>query len=804
MSWPGTWSSMKRHVGGRWLLAAALLGSALLAGLVPGAAQAALTPQLYWANDGNTTIGASSPDGSGVNQSLISGSNQPWMVAIDAQHIYWANEAGNTIGRANLDGTGVTQSFITGAGQPVGVAVDGQHIYWTNTTGPTIGRANLDGTGVNQSFITGASFPEGLAVDGQHIYWANVSTGAIGRANLDGTGVNQGFISGANSPKGVAVDGQFVYWMNAGGSTIGRANIDGSGANQSFMTVTAGNGPAGVAVDGQHIYWTNETSTIGRANLDGTSPNPSFITGANIALGLAVLNAPGAPSGAAATAGNGQATVSFTAPGNNGSAITGYTVTASPGGATATGSTSPIAVTGLTNGTAYTFTVTATNGVGTGSASSATTSVTPAGAPGAPTSVSATAADRQATVSFTAPANNGSAITRYTVTASPGGATATGSTSPITITGLTNGTGYTFSVTASNSVGTSAASTASSAVTPAGVAGAPTGVSARSGDGSAAVSFIAPGSDGGAAIRSYTVVASPGGVVATGSGSPIAVSGLTNCTSYTFTVTATNAAGTGSASTASAAVVPTAGSCKTIESVRTFAGNIAGSISPAAPSGAAPTIDWPSGTFGSAVTVDAVTEVASHGNAPTELTGFADGSEAINLTFTVGGTEIHSFAQPVELVFPDAQNGVTPAYSTDGGARWVKIPTLPGTTLPAGQQDGYYRDASGAVHVLTLHATYFGVIGGLVLKTGNRPTFRVGSKRVFVFLAPARAATATVKLETRSGAILRTLKVSLPATSTRLAIPMPARAKAGLYLVKVVATSGPATANATLLIRLRH
>lgn len=91
----------------------------------------------------------------------------------------------------------------------------------------------------------------------------------------------------------------------------------------------------------------------------------------------------------------------------------------------------------------------------------------PAGVPGAPTAVSATAGDRSASVSFNAPSSNGGAtITNYTVTSSPGGMTGTGSSSPITVNGLTNGTAYTFTVTATNSGGTGVASTASSAVTP--------------------------------------------------------------------------------------------------------------------------------------------------------------------------------------------------------------------------------------------------------------------------------------------------------------------------------------------------
>jgi hypothetical protein len=178
---------------------------------------------------------------------------------------------------------------------------------------------------------------------------------------------------------------------------------------------------------------------------------------------------PGAPTAVSATAGNAQATVSFTAPTNDGGAtITAYMVTSSPDGFTATGSASPLTVTGLTNGTAYTFTVVATNSVGDSAPSSASSAVTPATVPDAPTAVNAVRGNAQATVSFTAPTNDGGVtITGYTVTSSPGGFTATGSASPLTVTGLTNGTAYTFTVVATNSVGNSVASSASSPVTPA-------------------------------------------------------------------------------------------------------------------------------------------------------------------------------------------------------------------------------------------------------------------------------------------------------------------------------------------------
>lgn len=98
----------------------------------------------------------------------------------------------------------------------------------------------------------------------------------------------------------------------------------------------------------------------------------------HLVMAMQKATVPSAPTIGTATAGNAQATVPFTAPTNNGgSPITSYTVTSSPGGITASGAASPITVTGLTNGTAYTFTVTATNAVGTGPASAASNSVTP-------------------------------------------------------------------------------------------------------------------------------------------------------------------------------------------------------------------------------------------------------------------------------------------------------------------------------------------------------------------------------------------------------------------------------------------
>jgi YD repeat-containing protein len=181
----------------------------------------------------------------------------------------------------------------------------------------------------------------------------------------------------------------------------------------------------------------------------------------------------------------------------------------------------------------------------------------PVTVPGAPTGVSATPGNAQATVSFTPPASDGGgAITGYAVTSSPDGITNTGPSSPITVTGLTNGTAYTFTVSATNAGGTGPASSPSNSVTPLGPPGAPTGASATAGNAQATVTFMPPASDGGGAITGYTVTSSPGGITNTGASSPITVTGLTNGTAYTFTVSATNAGGTGPASYPSNSVTP--------------------------------------------------------------------------------------------------------------------------------------------------------------------------------------------------------------------------------------------------------
>ncbi|NCB41945.1 MAG: hypothetical protein EOM59_04935 [Clostridia bacterium] len=130
--------------------------------------------------------------------------------------------------------------------------------------------------------------------------------------------------------------------------------------------------------------------------------------------------------------------------------------------------------------------------------------------PGAPTIGTATRGDSQASVTFTAPVSNGgTAITGYTVTSSPGGLTGVGAASPITVTGLTNGTPYTFTVTATNSAGTGAASAASNSITPA----SPSGGGNGGGSTGSTTINTNTGSVTGAQLNNAAGVASNGGTV---------------------------------------------------------------------------------------------------------------------------------------------------------------------------------------------------------------------------------------------------------------------------------------------------
>ena len=278
--------------------------------------------------------------------------------------------------------------------------------------------------------------------------------------------------------------------------------------------------------------------------------------------------APDAPTGISATQHDNSTEVSWTAPFNNGGAITGYTISCDPAcpstaSGLATSGATNTRVSGLTYGQSYTFGVRATNKYGTGAASAASNAVVFATVPGVPTAVVATQHGNYTTVSWTAPVNNGSPITSYVVSwTSPlnsGSAITDGPAASTRVSGLTYGQSYTFKVAAMNRYGRGLASDASNAVTFAAAPGAPGGVAAVQGDNATELSWSAP-SNNGSAITGYTVSCNPAcpssasGLSTDGDTMSTRISGLVYGQSYTFRVTATNNYGTGTASVASNAI----------------------------------------------------------------------------------------------------------------------------------------------------------------------------------------------------------------------------------------------------------
>ncbi len=198
--------------------------------------------------------------------------------------------------------------------------------------------------------------------------------------------------------------------------------------------------------------------------------------------------APGTPVNVTAIAGQGSATVSWT-PAADGQPVTSFTVhnsaasnsilapdvlvTAAPG---TTIVPTTVTISPLTVGVSYQFEVLATNGIGSSAFSAPSNPVTPFAltVPSAPTNVAASAGDASAQVAWTTPASNGnSPITNYTVTALVAGlptgitATVSGNSTGVLVTGLTDGTTYTFTVHATNAIGDSPESLPSAPVTPA-------------------------------------------------------------------------------------------------------------------------------------------------------------------------------------------------------------------------------------------------------------------------------------------------------------------------------------------------
>ena len=362
-----------------------------------------------------------------------------------------------TVVARNAVGTGPASGVVTVVPSAVPVPPAFTSAANANFAFGVLGTFNVTATGSPPpSFSTAGPLPGGVTLTAAGVL--SGIPGAAGTFSFAITATGGGTATTQAFTLTISKADQAITFNAVGAQLFNASPIALNATATSTLPVTFSSAtPGSCAVAGASVTFlsagtcTIVASQVGNANYNAAPPaTQSFVVNAS---------APGAPTIGGTSTTNQQAFIGFTPPSvTGGSAILDYRVTCTGGaGSTATGTTSPLTLTGLVSGTTYTCSVTARNAVGSGPPS-ATVSVTPAPIvpPNPPTITAASAGNSQAIISFTPPTlNGGSAITGYTATCNPGGITATAVASPITVIGLANNTTYTCSVTANNSAGPS-------------------------------------------------------------------------------------------------------------------------------------------------------------------------------------------------------------------------------------------------------------------------------------------------------------------------------------------------------------
>ena len=480
-----------------------------------------------------------------------------------------ANQAGN----ANYNAaTQVQQSFTVGKGS--------QSISYTSTAP---GSAVVAGTTYTPTATATSGLTVTLSVDASSSSVCSLSAGIVSFIGAGTCTLNANQAGNANY--NAATQLQQSFTVGKGSQTISYTSTAPSlalvGGATYTPTATASSGlVVAITVDATSSSVCSISGGVVSFNAVGTctinanqAGNANYNAATQLQQSFSVITIPGAPTAVTAVAGNGLALLSWTAPASTGgSSISSYQVTSSPGGFTC--STSGLArckVTGLSNGTSYTFTVTATNSAGTGPASAASNAIIPIPDPTTTqlySSLNPAAISDSVTLSAQVTSVNGF-LSVGTVDFFSGGVAISGCSGISVVSGYAN-CSTSFASAATNTItATYNGTTANSASTSAGfsqysvtsisqitVSTSPRQVTAIPGDSQVAVRWLPPFNTGGQVITGYTVTYGPTTASPTSSSYQTlgcstsgnlscTVTGLTNGTSYTFRVLAVNSSGNG-------------------------------------------------------------------------------------------------------------------------------------------------------------------------------------------------------------------------------------------------------------------
>ncbi|MTA27758.1 MAG: hypothetical protein F2562_02745, partial [Actinobacteria bacterium] len=572
--------------------------------IVAGNGTAALSWSTPLSNGGSAIVGYR------VERSVDAGVTWTTVVADTASTATTYNASGLTNGSAvsfrvsalNASGVGASSSVVTaipfaGPTAPAtvnAIAGDGAVVLSWTTAGdngsPVIGysiESTTDGTTWTTVTTTGNSLTS-YTVSG--LTNGTTYTFRVAGANAAGVGSSTASVGVTPSrapggPTDVTATpsngGAILAWnapVDDGGSVVTGYRVEQSTDNGSTWSTIVSD-TASISTSRVVSGLSNGSAYLFRVR----SINASGVGAASVPASVVPAGLPGTPTSLGALASDGSVVLTFAAPSNDGgNPIVGYRVEQSTDGSnfivvvSNSNSVIPaVAVSGLVNGTSYSFRVSAINTIGVGPVS-ATIQSTPASVPSAPAVTSSVGGSGQVTLAWSAPSNDGgSPVTSYGIERSIDGITWTPVQNDLTvrtstISGLTNGVAYLFRVNAVNAVGASVFG-APVAGLPAGVPGTPRVPVAVTSDSTVSLNWEAPTSNGGSPILSYTVERLLNGswsTVATGITTPsYTVSGLSNGTSYQFRVSAVNAVGAGVATntmTVAPATVPDAATAVTL------------------------------------------------------------------------------------------------------------------------------------------------------------------------------------------------------------------------------------------------